>query len=198
MKTAIFGGTFDPVHSAHLEIARAAADHFQLDRVLFIPAGAPPHKRTGTPYRDRYAMVELACQADPRFISSRLEARTKVKSYTIDTLERIREERRALALEPLYLIIGADAFSEVESWYRWKDVIAAVEFIVVARPGHKIIGPAKAVIHPLESLALEVSSSEIRKQLTRGEMPKEVPKKVAEYIRAHKLYQPDELSGLVL
>ncbi len=73
MKTAIFGGTFDPIHSAHLEMARQAADQFALDRVLFIPAGNPPHKHADTPFEHRYRMVELACAADPRFVASRLE-----------------------------------------------------------------------------------------------------------------------------
>ena len=73
MRTAIFGGTFDPIHSAHLVVAHEAAEAFALDRVLFIPAANPPHKEAGAPYEDRFRMVELACDADPRFLPSRLE-----------------------------------------------------------------------------------------------------------------------------
>jgi nicotinate-nucleotide adenylyltransferase len=73
MKTAIFGGTFDPIHRAHLVVAREAADTFSLDRVLFIPAANPPHKEAGASYEDRYKMVELACACEPRFIPSRLD-----------------------------------------------------------------------------------------------------------------------------
>jgi len=73
MRIAIFGGTFDPIHSAHFEMARRAADQYRLDRVLFIPAGNPPHKHADASYENRYRMVELACTGDPRFVASRLE-----------------------------------------------------------------------------------------------------------------------------
>lgn len=184
MKTAIFGGTFDPIHSEHLVIAREAADQLALDRVLFIPAGHPPHKRAETPYEHRYRMVELACAADPRFIASRLEAGGET-SYSIHTIERVKT-----APGVLYFIIGSDAFAEITTWHRWEDVIRAVEFIVVARPGHRIVSPAGARVHRLDTVASPVSSSEIRKALARGELPPELPPTVAEYIRAHRLYQP--------
>jgi nicotinate-nucleotide adenylyltransferase len=89
MRTAIFGGTFDPIHSAHLVVAHEAAEAFALDRVLFIPAANPPHKAAGAPYEDRFRMVELACAADPRFLPSRLEEGHAV-SYSIHTIERLR------------------------------------------------------------------------------------------------------------
>ena len=82
MRTAIFGGTFDPIHSAHLVVAREAAETFSLDRVLFIPAANPPLKEAGASYEDRYRMVELACAGEPRFIPSRLEE-GREKSYSI-------------------------------------------------------------------------------------------------------------------
>ncbi len=88
MRTAIFGGTFDPIHSAHLEMARRAADQYQLDRVLFIPAGNPPHKQAEVSFEHRYRMVELACAEDSRFVASRLEEGA-AKSYSIDTIERV-------------------------------------------------------------------------------------------------------------
>ena len=156
MRTAIFGGTFDPIHSAHLEMARHAADQYQLDRVLFIPAGNPPHKHAEASFEHRYRMVELACAADPRFVASRLEEGTG-KSYSIDTIERVKAASagaNAGDLEPcrskcrhasgtLFFIIGSDAFAEIQTWRRWEDVIRAVEFIVVARPGHQIAEPAR-------------------------------------------------------
>ena len=182
MKTAIFGGTFDPIHTAHLVIAREAADAFHLDRVLFIPAAHPPMKEAGASYEDRFKMVELACAGEPRFEPSRLEEGAG-KSYSINTIERVKSENR-----DVFFIIGSDAFAEIQSWYRWRDVIAAVEFIVVARPGHNYSAPAGARVHRLETIALPVSSSEIRQKLARGERPGELPGTVTDYIRRRGLY----------
>jgi nicotinate-nucleotide adenylyltransferase len=182
LRTAIFGGTFDPIHTAHLIVAREAAETFSLDRVLFIPAAHPPLKDTGASYEDRYRMVELACAGDPRFIPSRLEERAE-KSYSIYTIERVVAENGTV-----FFIIGADAFAEIRNWHRSEDVIRAVEFIVVARPGHSFTIPPGARVHRLETVALPVSSSEIRQELARGQSPAELPGTVAEYIRSHGLY----------
>jgi nicotinate-nucleotide adenylyltransferase len=187
MKTAIFGGTFDPIHRAHVEVAKAAADAFALDRVLMIPAANPPHKQgAATPFEDRYRMVELACEGDARLVPSRMEE-GREKSYSILTIERLKGPEGIH--DPLYFIIGADAFADIETWYRAKDVIASVEFIVVSRPGHSFEVPAGARVHGLETLELPVSSSEIREAFARGETPGEVPKAVAEYIRERRLYR---------
>ena len=182
MRTAIFGGTFNPIHSAHLEMAREAADTFALDRVLFIPAGNPPHKEAATPYEHRYRMVELACAYDPRFVASRLEE-GREKSYSIHTIERVKASGG-----DVFFIIGSDAFAEITTWRRWEDVVNAVDFIVVARPGHAITSPPGARVHRLDSVERAVSSSEIRGALARGEEPAELPLAVLEYIQAHGLY----------
>ena len=184
MRTAIFGGTFDPIHSAHLIVAREAADRFQLDEVLFIPGANPPHKAAGAPYEDRYRMVELACAADARFIPSRLEEGAG-KSYSIYTIERAQAPNQTL-----FFIIGADAFAEIRTWHRWEHVIRAVEFIVVTRPGHVYTSPKGAIVHRLETLALPVSSSEIRQALAGGESPEDLPHEVVAYIQNHNLYRP--------
>jgi nicotinate-nucleotide adenylyltransferase len=183
MKTAIFGGTFDPIHSAHLTVAREAADALGLERVLFVPAAHPPWKAASAPFEHRYKMVELACAADPRFQASRLEDRPGV-NYTIDTVERLKSEHRGA----IYFIIGADAFSDIEQWHRWKDLVREVEFIVVTRPGHGYSAPRGARVHRLDTLALPVSSSDIRQALARGETPADLPPEVAAYIRASGLY----------
>jgi nicotinate-nucleotide adenylyltransferase len=184
MKTAIFGGTFDPIHRAHLIVAREAADTFSLDRVLFIPAANPPHKEAGASYEDRYKMVELACAGEPRFIPSRLEEGSE-KSYSIITIERVKAQ---LDAGQVAFIIGSDAFAEIRSWYRWEDVVRETSFIVVSRPGHTYSIPEGACVHRLETVALPVSSSETRQALARGETPEELPPPVADYIRAHSLY----------
>ena len=191
MKIAIFGGTFDPIHGAHLAIAREAARSFGLARVLFVPASRPPHKggETAAGYEDRYHMVELACQGEPRFEASRLEAGQE-RSYSIDTIERVLP-----TIEPgdeLFFLIGADAFAEIATWRRWRDVIREVRFIVVARPGHDYAIPSGARVERLDTVALPVSSSAIRARLAAGERPAELPPAVFEYIRERGLYTFDE------
>lgn len=189
MRRALFGGTFDPVHSAHLTVAREAADAFHLDQVLFVPAANPPHKSesTGASFEDRFHMVQLACEADGRFISSRLEA-GEGSSYSILTIEKLWQPA-----QPLYFIIGADAFAEIKTWRRWEDVVRLTDFIVVTRPGHVYGAPAEARVHRLDTVALPVSSSEIRAQLAKGEVPRELPPPVAHFIVQRELYGWDKL-----
>jgi nicotinate-nucleotide adenylyltransferase len=185
MRLALFGGTFDPIHNAHLTVAREAAAQFHLDEVWFVPAAHPPHKsdHTGASYEDRFRMTELACLADPRFVASRLEA-GESKSYSLDTVERVR----AMGEQP-YFIIGADAFAEITSWHRWQDLVRLTDFIVVTRPGHQYATPPGARVHRLETVALPVSSSEIRRKLAAGEIPPELPASVGGYIVERSLYQ---------
>jgi nicotinate-nucleotide adenylyltransferase len=183
MRIAMFGGTFDPIHTAHLTVAREAAARFQLDRVLFIPAGNPPFKHTSTSFEHRYKMVELACAVDRRFVPSRLEEGDK-KSYSIDTIERVKAEGG-----DVLFIIGADAFAEITKWHRAADVIRAVEFIVVTRPGHIYETPPGARVLRLETLALMTSSSEIRKELAQGRIPADLPTQLLEYVRRQGLYR---------
>jgi len=186
MRLALFGGTFDPIHNAHLTVAREAADQFHLAEVWFVPAAHPPHKadHAMAPYEDRYRMVELACRADQRFYPSRLEAGPR-QSYSIDTIDKLRAEG-----EQPFFIIGADAFAEITTWHRWRDLIRVTEFIVVTRPGHDYTAPAGARVHRLDTVALPVSSSEIRRRLAQGETPAELPAEVAAYIRDRGLYRP--------
>ncbi|HZU26776.1 MAG TPA: nicotinate-nucleotide adenylyltransferase [Bryobacteraceae bacterium] len=184
MSTAIFGGTFDPIHNAHLTVAREAADQYHLERILFVPAARPPHKaeKTCASYEDRYRMVELACGGDPRFEPSRLEEGEQ-KSYSVQTIEKLRRET-----SDLWFIIGADAFAEIRSWYRWRDVVAQTGFIVVTRPGHSYETPDGARVRRLDTVALPISSSDIRNHLAAGEIPPELPPAAAEYIVRHGLY----------
>jgi nicotinate-nucleotide adenylyltransferase len=187
LRLAIFGGTFDPIHNAHLAIARAAADRFNLDRVLFVPAAHPPHKRGGThaPFADRLRMIELAIAGDKRFVASRLEEFTE-RSYSIDTIERVRSTLSAG--DELYFIIGADAFAEVRTWHRWQDVARAVLFIVVSRPGAAYEVPEGFRALRIDSLSMPTSSSEIRRTLAGGGRPDVLPPPVFDYALTHKLY----------
>ncbi|HUQ92009.1 MAG TPA: nicotinate-nucleotide adenylyltransferase [Bryobacteraceae bacterium] len=187
MRLAIFGGTFDPIHSAHLTVAREAAEEYRLDHVLFVPGAHPPHKAdTATSYEHRFRMVELACAGDFRFVPSRLEE-GQDQSYTYYTIERVKQTLGSM--DELFFLIGADAFAEIGTWHRSEEVIHAVQFLVVTRPGHFYHLPRGARVHRLETLALPVSSSEIRQKLAGGEKVEELPVAVFEYIRLHHLYR---------
>jgi len=188
VRIAIFGGTFDPIHSAHIAIAVEARRHFALDEVWFVPAAQPPHKAgvTRASYEDRFRMVELACQGYEGLCASRLEEGTE-RSYSIDTITRVKAERPG---DEIFFLIGADAFAEITTWRRWTEVIRLVEFLVVVRPGHKYMVPEGARVRRLESLALPVSSSEIRRSLSSGGSGGDLPTAVLEHIRAQRLYQP--------
>jgi nicotinate-nucleotide adenylyltransferase len=187
LRIAILGGTFDPVHKAHIAIAEAARDQFRLDRILLIPAAQPPHKqdRQTAPYEHRFRMLELACTGHPSLEPSRLEA-GEGTSYSIHTIKSVR--RTISSDDSLFFIIGADAFAEIRTWYRWTEVIRAVEFIVVPRPGHHCAPPEGAAVHTLDWVQVHVSSSDIRTMLSRGECPPVVPASVLAYIEKHGLY----------
>jgi nicotinate-nucleotide adenylyltransferase len=193
-RVCLFGGTFDPIHIAHLRIANEALKTFALSRVLFVPAGNPPHKDSAvlTSFADRFHMVEIACAPYPSFVPSSLEAGSET-SYTVDTLERVRED--LLPGDELFFLIGADAFAELETWRRWQDVIGLTDFIVVARPGEDYVVPEGARVHRLEGLDLPVSSSLIRSRLASGEMVAEVPAEVRDYIAQRGLYGAERVTA---
>ena len=189
-RTVLFGGTFDPVHNAHVAIARAALEKFDPRRILFVPAAKPPHKGGGAhaSFEDRAHMLELACAGETRFEVSRIECPVSGQagpSYSILTIEKLL----AAGEGPLYFLIGADAFADIRSWYRWQDVLRLVEFVVVTRPGASYEAPAGAVIHELDGLSFNESSSGIRSLLSRDNDDVPVPAGVLGYIRARQLYR---------
>ncbi len=220
MKIAIFGGTFDPVHSGHVRAARAAARKFHLDKVLFVPAGHPPHKHANelTSFAHRYAMVALACAGDPRLLPSLLEAPSPDgrPQYSVETVARARRQlgRRDL----LYFIVGADAFLDLPHWKDFQRLLKLAEFIVVSRPGFEkrkilhalspeLIRPeaedrsdriliGSASVHILSGVNVPVSSSEIRMAVRRGrKVTGGVPPLVEQYILKEELYRPSKAGG---
>jgi len=158
---ALFGGTFDPIHTGHVQAARAAARKFGLDRVLFIPTGKPPHKHGDrlTPFPQRYGMTVLACAGDQRLVPSLLEAPTQggKPCYSIDTVCKVR--RTLHQSDHLFFLIGVDAFLELPHWKEYRRLLDLVDFIVVSRPGFdaneirkvvcKAMTPSRgALLHP--------------------------------------------------
>jgi len=137
LNIALFGGTFDPIHSGHVQAARAAARKFRLDRVFVIPTGKPPHKHGDrlTSFAQRFAMVVLACAGDARLVPSLLEAPTPEGKpcYSVDTVRKVR--RSLHKRDRLYFLIGVDAFLELPYWKEYRRLLDLVDFIVVSRPG---------------------------------------------------------------
>jgi len=144
-RIGLLGGTFDPLHNGHLAVARAVRDQLGLDRVLLIPASRPPHKLHYpiTPFATRAAMIQAALAGEPSLALSLVEQETNGPSYSIDTLERL-----APTLGPLqsYFIIGADAFADIPSWKRFRDIPRLTNLVVVNRHDVAGIGQPHACI----------------------------------------------------
>ena len=182
-KIGILGGTFDPVHNAHLAMARAALEHLALDEVVFIPTG---NTRYRTPAlasgAHRVAMLRLALQGEPRFSVDERELRPQASGYTVDTLTTLREE---LGDAELYLLIGADQYAKLDSWHRPGEVKRLARLGVFARPGILLDREVQVIPMP----ALPVSASEIREAARQGaDVSRLVPSPVANYIARHRLY----------
>ena len=173
----------------------AAADRFELAKILVIPSANPPHKaRTEqADYEHRYRMVELACEADPRLEPSRLEQPRPDggRHYSFDTIQRVKQEYEFSGR--LQFIIGRDAFEEIHLWHRWQEVVREVDFIVVSRPGGELtpdIVPPGVTARSLDGIRNPASSSEIRHRIKMGgSIGDMVPAAVAAYIREHRLYE---------
>ena len=159
---AILGGTFDPIHYGHLRLAADVKTALSLPEVRLIPAGIPPHRaRPIASAEDRFAMTALGCAEFAGLSADAREIGRAGPSYTVQTLEELHAEQPAL---PLALLIGADAFAEIHTWKRWRDVVRAVEFIVVSRPRGKYEVPKEARVRRLDDLEVPTSSSEIRRK----------------------------------
>jgi nicotinate-nucleotide adenylyltransferase len=185
------GGTFDPIHVGHLIIAEEALDRLSLEKVVFVPAARPPHKREGdvTPVLDRLEMVRLAIDGNPRLALSDIEARRPSVSYTIET---IRELRTALGGEELLFIMGADSLTQFLTWKDPEGLLSTCTFVVVPRPGVDIgsVAPdVRARVRLLDMPLIGISSRDIRERVRLGRTIRYlVPAKVHAFIEKKKLY----------
>lgn len=134
-RIGLLGGTFNPIHNAHLAIARQAREMLELDRVVMIPSGDPPHKPSSglASAKDRYEMVRLALASDPHLAMSDVEVRRSGKSYSIDTVRRLQQEYGNETR--LHFLIGLDAFLEFETWREPETLLTLCSFVVLSRPG---------------------------------------------------------------
>ena len=198
----VFGGTFDPIHVAHLAVAQEAAESLGLERVLFIPAGQPPHKPglEITSGRHRLAMVELAVAGNERFAASRLELDRAGPSYTVETLEALRASRSAAGTSTdLVLILSAEAFLGLMTWRDPRRVLELARFAIAPRDGYPDAGPAYLEEHLpdladravfLDGPRMRLSASELRDRAAAGRSLRYlVPDAVAAYIGDHGLYR---------
>lgn len=135
MRIGLFGGTFDPIHNGHLRAALDACEDFPLDRCILIPAAKPPHKSGAKPagVDHRLAMTRLAVEGIDKLAVSDMEANRKGPSFTIDT---VRHFRRTLGPgDAFFLLLGADAFFEIDTWHSWQELLDEVALLVMTRPG---------------------------------------------------------------
>lgn len=198
----IFGGTFDPIHVAHLAVAEEAAEALGLERILFMPAGQPPHKPglEITPAEQRLEMVQLAIAGNDRFMVDRREIDRAGPSYTVDTLEDLRAARVAEGASPdLTLVLSAEAFLGLMTWREPRRVMELARVVVAPRDGYPDAGPAFLAEHLpdladratfLDGPRLRLSASELRARAAAGRSLRYlVPDAVAAYIGDHALYQ---------
>ncbi len=191
-RIGVMGGTFDPVHNGHLMAANEAGRAFELDEVIFVPAGQPWQKngRKIAPAEDRYAMAVIATASNPLFSVSRLEIDRPGDTYTVDTLRELRAQRGPGT--EFYFIIGADALSGLSTWHEPAELLTMVHFIGLTRDGHPLadgsLGAAQFSL--LEVPALQISSTMCRERLQAG-LPLRyfVPDEVISYIFKRGLYR---------
>ncbi|MCL2635391.1 MAG: nicotinate-nucleotide adenylyltransferase [Betaproteobacteria bacterium] len=209
----LFGGTFDPVHFGHLRLAEEAIERLALGGVRWIPAGQPAHRgQPGVSAGQRLAMVRLAVAGNPGFSVDAGEIEAAAPSYTVPTLERLRAELGAE--RPLVLLLGADAFAGLESWYRWRELFALTHVAISHRPGFPVAAAALPPALAAELLArqrsdvgalgaaaagsivtfamtqLAISATQIRQLRALGRSVRYLlPDNVLDYIQTHSLYR---------
>jgi nicotinate-nucleotide adenylyltransferase len=183
MTLALLGGTFDPVHNAHLAMARAALAALPVSKIVFLPTGATRYRDPATASPDdRLAMLRLALQNESQFGIDPRELAPGASGYTADTLGSIRSETS----ESPYFLLGADQYAKLGSWHRPDEVRRLARIAIFARPGYPAPDAGVQVI-PMDPVA--ISASDIRARARRGEdLSGLVPAAVANYIQTHRLY----------
>lgn len=199
-RIGLMGGSFNPIHIGHVNMARAALAGGYVSRVIFLPSGNPPHKHAGLADKeDRYRMTRLAIKGEANMSVSREEIDREGVIYTVDTLARLK---KTLPQAQMEYLIGADTVHQLRTWRRIDEVIRLCGFLVMMRPGEdeaETLAAMRAWRERGARMTLmagrleDVSSSEIRARLLAGDNAKALlPQAVADYIHAHRLYEPGE------
>lgn len=181
MKIGLYGGAFDPVHVGHTAVA-SAAKNFGLDKIIFIPTGSMPHKKgCEASGEDRIAMLRLAAEGE--YLISDYEVRRNEVSYSADTIEHFKAE---YPNDEIYFIIGDDSYGYIDKWKDPERIFASARVLVYPREGLEVLPPAIG----LDCEIVDVSSSEIREKIKRGESAAGLLKKeVYDYIKGKNLYK---------
>jgi nicotinate-nucleotide adenylyltransferase len=182
-RIGILGGTFDPVHNAHLAIAGTALRELGLQRILWMPTGTPPYRPAPVAApAHRLAMLRLATAGEPRYAVDERELRPDASGFTIDSLSSLH---RDMPDQSFVLLMGADQYAKRASWHRWADIGKLCEIAVIARPGSKIDAGARTI----SMTPMPVSASDIRGRIARGEdVSAMLPASVLGYIKEKGLY----------
>ncbi len=190
-RLGVMGGTFDPIHLGHLVAASEVLHSFQLDRVLFMPAGDPWQRPAEAPAEDRFMMTSLAVAGFGAFAVSRLELDRRGPTYTADSFETLRGFFGGDVT--MYLIVGADAVLNLSTWKKLDRLRELAEIVAVTRPGSDLAAFRHAEdlpkVHVLEMPGIDISATKIRERVRMGEpIDFLAPPDVALYIRQHGLY----------
>lgn len=189
MKIGIMGGSFDPIHFGHLDMAEKCKDEFLLDAVMFLPSGEPPHKKKITNKEIRIEMLSCAIKKYPSFYLSRMEVDRVGKTYTFDTAQELIDSQKEY-----FFIIGGDSLNTLHKWYRAEELFKIMKFIVVDRQhideDSSLAEKMGAKLYFSKHTGLDVSSTEIREKVKKN-LPIDdlVPSEVAEIIEKYGLYK---------
>jgi len=197
MRVGVFGGTFDPIHIGHLVAAEETRVQLSLERVVFVPAGLPPHKLANhiSPVEHRLAMVQLAIASNPYFTVSRVDIDRFGPCYTVDTMELLRDEWGPGT--ELYFIMGSDSLADILTWHKPERLIRLCRLAVVKRPGYdvdieeldRLLPGIASRVRFINSPLIDVASCDIRRRVREGLSIKyQVPEAVEKYIYEHGLY----------
>ncbi len=214
-RAAIYGGTFDPVHYGHLEVARRVRQLFELDEVIFVPACVPPHKRGAgiSSAFHRYAMLALATQDDERLRVSTVELDEPDRPYAVDTVSRLQDKLGST--HRMFFLIGADSWTEIDTWHEWQRLLKMCDVIVVTRPGYQLIERGSAAVVDVrgknreeirvvlddetsprvfftDGASIDISATAIRAQARsndRDALQQVLPPSVVNYIIKYELYK---------
>jgi len=188
-RIGVFGGTFNPIHNAHLMIAEEVLKSLKLNQIVFIPSNVPPHKsgpEIAKP-KDRFNMVKLATDYNRNFKVSDLEIKRKGPSFTIETIKELK--RKFDDDDEFYFVIGSDTIPELNQWKEIKNLLKIIKFVVVNRPKHSFKGIPKGALR-IQIRGIGISSSKIRGLLEENEtIHSLVPEPVEKYIIKKGLYK---------